>query len=243
MVYVPAGTFEMGSLPGDDRFGPHSVTLDSFWIDQTEVTNAQVAAFLNDQGNQVQEGWHWMEVEQIENAQVEIFDGVFRPEAGKEDHPVVEVSWNGAAAYCKWVGGRLPTEAEWEYAARGPEAFVYPWGDDPPTCERARFGGCGDYSVPVGSTGAAGASWCGAQDMAGNVWEWTADYSGEYPAEPQVNPTGPETGEWKVARGGSFFSGPDTLHTAYRHSNCRTCCHPNVGFRCAASAPEPATSP
>ena len=237
MVHVPAGTFEMGSLPDDDRFGPHTVTLDAFWIDQTPVTNAQYAAFLNDQGNQVQDGYTWMEVEQMANCQVEWVGGVFRPEAGKETHPVVEVSWNGANAYCLWVGGRLPTEAEWEYAARGPENCIYPWGNEEPTCKLTQFGGCGDFTVPVGSLSEAGASWAGARDMAGNVWEWTADNYGPYPSGPQTNPTGPAVGEMKVARGGSYMSAPDTLHTAYRLQGPRTYCQPNFGFRCAVSAP------
>ncbi len=237
MVYVPGGTFEMGSLPDNDQFGPHTVTLDGFWIDQTEVTNAQYAVFLNDQGNQLQEGWTWLEVEQME-AQIELAGDVFQPRPGKANHPVIEVSWNGANAYCQWVGGRLPSEAEWEYAARGPENFIYPWGNGGPTCELSQLGGCGDHSVPVGSLSDEGASWIGAKDMAGNVWEWTADYYGEYPSEAQTNPTGPETGERKVARGGSFMSAPDTLHTAYRWSHPRMYSVPNVGFRCAASVPD-----
>jgi hypothetical protein len=147
---------------------------------------------------------------------------------------VVEVSWSGAHAYCQWVGGELPTEAKWEYAARGPEGHVYPWGDEVPTCELAQFGGCGEYSTPVGSF-PAGASWVGALDMAGNVWELVADWHGAYPSEPQTNPTGPETGEDKMARGGSFMSAPDTLHTAYRFSGVGS--WPNFGFRCAGSAP------
>jgi len=98
MVYVPEGTFEMGSLPGDDQFGPHTVTLDGFWIDQNEVTNAQYAAFLNDRGTHMDEGVAWLEVWQMENAQIEIKNGVYQPEADKADHPVVEVSWFGADA-------------------------------------------------------------------------------------------------------------------------------------------------
>jgi Tol biopolymer transport system component/formylglycine-generating enzyme required for sulfatase activity/pimeloyl-ACP methyl ester carboxylesterase len=237
MVYVPGGSFEMGSLPNDDTWGPHTVTLDSFWIDQTEVTNAQFSAFLNARGNQYEGGITWLEIEQMENAQIEIKNGIFQPENGKDNHPVVEVSWFGISGYCEWVGARLPTEAEWEYAARGPENRVYPWGDDPPTCELTQFGGCGDYSVPVGSLSDEGDSWVGAKDMAGNVWEWTADYYAPYPSEPQVNPTGPETGEYlkKVVRGGSFLSAPDTLHTAYRRPGGGN--QPNQGFRCAANAP------
>lgn len=235
LVYVPGGTFEMGSLPTDDTWGPHTVTLDGYWIDQTEVTNAQFAAMLNILGNPEEGGITWLEIEQMENAQIRLVGNEFQPDPGKDDYPVVEISWFGASAYCDWIGGRLPTEAEWEYAARGPENFVYPWGNDTPTCELAQFGGCGDYSVPVGSL--EGASWVGAKDMAGNVWEITATYYTEYPTEPQTNPTGPETGEWwdRVARGGSFMSAPDTLHTAYRYRGLGS--QPNFGFRCAASSP------
>jgi formylglycine-generating enzyme required for sulfatase activity/pimeloyl-ACP methyl ester carboxylesterase len=242
MVYVPAGTFEMGNLLGDDQFGPHTVTLDGFWIDQTEVTNTQYAAFLNDRGNQMEGGMTWLEVEQVENAQIEYIGGIFKPEKGKAEHPVVEVSWYGAAAFCEWVGGRLPTEAEWEYAARGPENNIYPWGNDAPTCDLSQFGGCGDYSIPAGSLSSNGDSWIGAKDMAGNVWEWTADFYGEYPLSAQTNPAGPMSGERKVTRGGSYFSMPDTLHTAYRSTGYLTGAVPNVGFRCAASIPSTTSS-
>jgi formylglycine-generating enzyme required for sulfatase activity len=243
MVYVPGGTFEMGSFPGDDQFGPHTVTLDGFWIDQTEVTNAQFVALMNIKGNVMEGGWTWIEVEVIEDAQIGPVKDKFEPDPGMEDHPVVEVTWPGARAYCEWVGGRLLTEAEWEYAARGPELYIYPWGNEEPTCELAQFAGCGDTSAPVGSLD-AGASWVGAKDMAGNVWEWTADYKAEYPTEPQTNPTGPEAVEptldgepWmeKVSRGGSFGSSPATLHTAFRKRAGGS--QPNLGFRCAASSP------
>ena len=235
MVFVPAGTFMMGSLPDDDQFGPHTVTLDGFWIDQTEVTNAQFADFLNARGNQFEGGINWLEIEQIENAQIEMKNGIFQPEAGKSDYPAVEVSWFGIFAYCEWVGARLPTEAEWEYAARGPENHVYPWGDDPPTCSLAQFGGCGDTTVPVGNLN--GDSWVGAKDMVGNVWEWTSDYYAPYPSEPQSNPTGPENGDWwdRAIRGGSYLSAPDTLHTAYRMRGGGS--QPNIGFRCAVTPP------
>jgi formylglycine-generating enzyme required for sulfatase activity len=243
MVYVPSGTFEMGSYPGSDDWGPHTVTLDSYWIDQTEVTNAQYAAFMNIKGNPIDEGITWIEIEMFEDAQIRMVGDIFEPDPGMDDHPVVEVSWPGAYAYCKWVGGRPLTEAEWEYAARGPENYIYPWGNGEPTCESAHFAGCGDTSVPVGSLSDEGASWVGAKDMAGNVWEWTADYKAEYPKEPQINPTGPETVEtwmpeaWmhKVSRGGSFLSPPDTLHMAYRKLAGGS--QPNLGFRCAADAP------
>jgi formylglycine-generating enzyme required for sulfatase activity len=238
MVYVPGGTFEMGSFPGDDQFGPHTVTLDGFWIDKTEVTNAQFVALMDMKGNPEEEGMTWIEVEVFRDAQIVAVGEGFEPDPGMDDHPVVEVSWFGAVAYCEWVGGRLLTEAEWEYAARGPENNIYPWGNDEPTCELSQFGGCGDISAPVGSLSDAGASWVGTKDMAGNVWEWTADFIAEYPAEPQVNPTGPESEDplaYRATRGGSYMSNPDTLHTAYRlRANGRS---PNLGFRCGANAP------
>jgi formylglycine-generating enzyme required for sulfatase activity len=237
MVYVPGGTFEMGSLPDDDTWGPHTVTVDGFWIDQTEVTNAQFAAMLNVKGNPWEGFMNWLEIQQPENAEIVLVGPVFQPDPGKDNHPVVEVSWPGANTYCDWIGGRLPTEAEWEYAARGSENIIYPWGNGDPTCEITQFAGCGDYSVPVGSLSDEGDSWVGAKDMAGNVWEYVADFYAEYPTEPQANPTGPETGEWgkQVARGGSFMSAPDTLHMAYRRPAGGN--QPNLGFRCAVSSP------
>lgn len=243
MVFVPGGSFVMGSFPGSDEWGPHTVTLDSFWIDQTEVTNAQYVALMNIKGNPVDQGWTWIEIEMIEDAQIRMVGDKFEPDPGMDDHPVVEVTWPGAYAYCEWVGGRLLTEAEWEYAARGPENYIYPWGNEEPTCELVQFAGCGDTSAPVGSLSIEGASWVGAMDMAGNVWEWTADFKAEYPKEPQINPTGPETVEtwmpeiWmhKVSRGGSFQSAPETLHTAYRKLAGGS--QPNLGFRCAVDSP------
>jgi hypothetical protein len=120
MVYVPAGEFEMGSTEGDSDEQPvHDVTLDGFWIDKHEVTNAQFAAFLNEKGNQEEGGTTWLELDS-DDCLIEKSGEEFRPKSGYADHPVVEVSWYGAKAYAKWVGGQLPSEAEWEYAARGP---------------------------------------------------------------------------------------------------------------------------
>jgi formylglycine-generating enzyme required for sulfatase activity len=156
MAFVPGGTFQMGSeeedaLANDDEFPRHSVTLDSFWIDQTEVTNAQYALC-------VAEG----ECEESAYADDSRYNG--------DDYPVVGVSWYDANDYCTWADARLPTEAEWEYAARGEEGYIYPWGNDAPTCEFAQFYGCPKDTIPVGSL-TDGASWVGAMDMAGNAWE------------------------------------------------------------------------
>jgi serine/threonine-protein kinase len=222
-VYVPAGRFEMGNS-SDERARPvHTVAVDAFWIDQTEVTNAMFAAFLNEQGNRVEEGVSWLEPgaghRGIVYGYIEENEGRFVPQAGYEDHPVIEVSWYGAAAYCAWAGGRLPTEAEWAYAARGPQARAYPWGD---TFDGRRANYCDvnctyewrDVAsddgaaqwTPVGSY-PAGASWCGALDMAGNIWEWVADWWSEdyYAHSPVDNPQGPAAGNLHVARGASWF--------------------------------------
>jgi formylglycine-generating enzyme required for sulfatase activity len=223
LIYVPAGQFEMGSSV-DERARPvHTVALDAFWIDQTEVTNAMFTAFLNERGNQVEEGVSWLEPgaghRGIVYGHIEENDGVFLPQAGYEDYPVVEVSWYGAAAYCSWAGGRLPTEAEWEYAARGPQARTYPWGN---TFDGTRANYCDvhctyDWRDTSSDDGSAqwtsvgsypdGASWCGALDMAGNIWEWVSDWWSEdyYAHSPTDNPQGPDSGTLHVARGGSWF--------------------------------------
>ncbi len=243
MVYVPGGTFQMGSDESDsdadsDEFPQHPVTLDDFWIDQTEVTNAQFAAFLNDQGNQTEGGVTWLELEDVEdeNCLIEQVEGQYQPKSGYTDHPVIEVSWYGADAYCGWVGAQLPTEAQWEYAARGEQGYIYPWGNDAPTCERAQFGECPGRTVPVGSL-PDGASWCGALDMAGNVWEWTADWYGSYSSASQTNPTGPADGDHKVLRGGGWYNYWHGIRAANRYYPTLFGIYSGIGFRCAGVTP------
>ncbi|MBN1922754.1 MAG: SUMF1/EgtB/PvdO family nonheme iron enzyme, partial [Anaerolineae bacterium] len=128
MVYVPAGEFQMGSTQYDDEQPVHTVALDGFWLDRTEVSNAQYAAFLSATGNQSEGGATWLDSTD-EDCLIEQVGNTFRPKSGYAQHPVIEVTWYGAATYCEWAGGRLPTEAEWEYAARGPEGLTYPWGN------------------------------------------------------------------------------------------------------------------
>ncbi|MCK4449625.1 MAG: formylglycine-generating enzyme family protein, partial [Anaerolineae bacterium] len=222
MVYVPGGTFQMGSSEGDsdaddDEFPQHTVTLDGFWIDQTEVTNAQYALCVADGG-----------CDESSYADDDDYNG--------DNHPVVGVSWHDVDAYCKWAGGRLPTEAEWEYTARGEEGYIYPWGNDAPTCERAQFGDCSGRAVPVGSL-PDGASWCGTLDMAGNVWEWTADWYGSYTSASQTNPTGPADGDYKVLRGGGCLSNWADVRAALRLSYNPANRDGDFGFRCAGVAP------
>lgn len=240
MVYVPAGTFEMGSSEDDsnaydDEKPQHTVTLDTFWIDKHEVTNAQYAAFLNEEGNQEEGGTTWLELER-DYCLIEEVDGQFQPKEGYANHPVVEVSWYGARAYAEWVGGRLPTEAEWEYAARGPEGNIYPWGDQEPTCQLAQFYGCDGDTITVGSL-PDGASWAGALDMDGNVWEWVGDWYGEdyYSRSPDENPTGPDSGDFRVGRGGAFDDSARYVRCAYRGRYLPYSWVNGRGFRVVAS--------
>ncbi|MCP4360479.1 MAG: formylglycine-generating enzyme family protein [Chloroflexi bacterium] len=222
MVYVPSGTFSMGSndSSGDER-PVHDVTLDAFWIDQTEVTNEQYELCVADG-----------ECEKSTYAGDSDFNG--------DQQPVVGVDWNDAEVYCTWVGGRLPTEAEWEYAARGPEGSTYPWGDNSPTCDLLNYwddNACVGKTSAVGSYSSEGDSWVGASDMAGNVWEWVNDwYDSDYYANSSTNnPTGPSNGKYKVLRGGDWYSlADDDARSSYRNFNRRTVRNDSFGFRCAA---------
>jgi len=225
MVFVPGGTFKMGSDPQQDpnarnvEFPQRDVTLDSFWMDRTEVTNAMytqcVAAGL---------------CVPSEYAADATLSGA--------SYPVVGVSWNDAATYCQWAGGQLPTEAQWEYAARGTDGRIYPWGNETPTCDLAQFGNCSEDTAPVGRFSPAGDSWADAADMAGNVWEWVADWYDEiyYQYGQSDNPTGPESGILKTVRGGSWLNAERKfLRAATRADGRPTLRNSSTGFRCASS--------
>jgi serine/threonine-protein kinase len=248
MVYVPAGEFEMGSNSYDDEQPVHTVALDGFWIDKHEVTNAQFAAFLNEKGNHREGGTTWLALGS-DDCLIEESGGEFQPKSGYADHPVVEVSWYGARAYAEWVGGQLPSEAEWEYAARGSEGQIYPWGNE---FDGTRLNFCDvnctssyratgyddgyEETAPVGSF-PDGASWCGALDMAGNVWEWVADwYDGDYYARsPSENPGGPEYGSVRVVRGGAFVNSEYHVRCAYRYNGHPHDRYNHLGFRVVVS--------
>jgi formylglycine-generating enzyme required for sulfatase activity len=216
MFYVPGGTFQMG---GADEQPVHSVTLDGFWIDQTEVTNAQYARCVA--------AGMCRSPSPLSSPTRDSYYG----DSQYDDYPVIWVSWDDAAPYCLWAGGRLPTEAEWEYAARGPDGHVYPWGNDPPNYALANYGFNVGDTTKVGSY-PDGESWVGALDMAGNVWEWVNDWFGSYPSEPQVNPTGPASREYRVLRGGSWYGSGEHVRAAGRDYSLPDNRFGGVGFRC-----------
>jgi formylglycine-generating enzyme required for sulfatase activity len=180
---------------------------------RTEVTNAQYAACVKAQICTEPGNTRWKN-------------------PAYADHPVTNVDWEQANAYARWVGGRLPTEAEWEKAARGVEGKIYPWGDQPPTAQLLNFNSQVKDTKPVGSY-PDGASPYGAWDMAGNVWEWTADWYDEkyYATSPTANPKGPEKGESRTLRGGSWIGGGQLVRCAYRLRNGPDFRGGNVGFR------------
>jgi formylglycine-generating enzyme required for sulfatase activity len=224
MIRIPGGSFLMGSPEGEgqDYERPeHRVTVSTFQMAETEVTNAQYAAFLNAKGNQEEGGRTWYSVEGdlsfggIKGRIVEE-DGVFVVEAGYENHPVYNVSWYGARAYCQWLseqtgqGYRLPTEAEWEYAAGGglvdrdavgKRKYEYAGGAD--------LDAVGWYTENTNDTGTRPVrqkkpNGLGLYDMSGNVWEWCNDWHGDYSGEAQVDPRGPDSGSGRVGRGGGW---------------------------------------
>jgi serine/threonine-protein kinase len=260
---VLRGTFQMGSDPAqdpqafDDEQPQHAVTVDGYWIDQTEVTNTMFATFVTATSHETtaeKEGsglnWDGDRWEWIDGANWQQPQGPDSSINGLETHPVVLVSWFDADAYCRWAGGRLPTEAEWEYAARGDDGRIYPWGDNfdgtqlnfcdkncPFTHADANADDGYERNAPVGSYSPAGDSWVGAQDMAGNVWEWVYDRYGTdyYGNSPAVNPTGPESGSLKVLRGGSWSDGAINTRAANRYYDYPGNRNDLFGFRCVVA--------
>jgi eukaryotic-like serine/threonine-protein kinase len=228
-IHVPAGPFTMGSDPGQghrDEVPSHRPSLSSFSLDRYEVTNLKYRTC-------VQQGVCTPPASSDSKTRRRYYE-----DPSYDSFPVVQVSWHQAAAYCRWTGGRLPTEAEWEKAARGDrDRRIYPWGDQKPDCTLANFGGsdgCGGDTAPVGSR-PAGKSPYGALDMAGNVWEWVSDWydSGYYRKSPTKNPPGPPWGSFKVMRGGCFDTAAEGLRVSCRNHDLPSSTAANVGFRCA----------
>jgi iron(II)-dependent oxidoreductase len=221
MVRIPSGVFVMGDETEGDHHPPHKVSIRSYFLDKYEVTNAQYLAFCRATERKLPEFW-----------------GSEKYRCGPEwpDHPVVGVCWRDAEAYAEWAGKRLPTEAEWEYAARGGLVGKrYPHGDeiDSTTVNYARAGTGG--TLPVGSYPPNG---FGLYDMSGNVVEWVADlYAADYyKTSPTEDPAGPETGKFYVIRGGGWHTGPYCSRVYFRNALPANWLDFNVGFRCARDA-------
>lgn len=235
MVEIPAGSFIRGSSHNTgraDEMPRRTIYLRAFMIDKYEVTNAQYLDFIAATGHK---------------EPLNVYgDGSLFEVKGIARLPVVQVTWHDAADYCQWVGKRLPSEAEWEKAARGTDGRIYPWGDETPSSESANFNR--DWValhtlVPVGAL-PDGASPYGVHEMAGNVREWVQDWYDKdyYHVSPNRNPTGPETGLLKVIRGGSWHSLESDIRTAARGKGGFALKTHGIGFRCArdiAVPPQP----
>ena len=251
LVYVPAGEFRMGSTNEEieaiynecyddmampctrewfeDELPAHTVYLDAFWIDQTEVTNSQYQMCVEAGG-----------CGSLMSNESYTRDSYFGDSA-YDNFPVVYVEWPMANAYCQWAGRRLPTEAEWEKAARGTDGRMFPWGNELPDAGLLNFSYDHADTTEVGSY-PAGASPYGAVDMAGNVSEWTADWydDGYYGKSPRENPTGSANGEHRVMRGGDYGSqvySPNSVRITSRGGDqpIKPIFRFYLGFRCASS--------
>ncbi len=231
MALVIAGEFTMGDRGRD---GPvHKVYLDAFYMDQYEVRVSLYAAFIK--ATRREKPYNWDQVDLL-------VDG---------DRPIIGVDWYDAEAYCRWAGKRLPTEAEWEKAARWTDGRTYPWGNGRLDKTKAsynwdrkrRWEGYRTLS-PVGGYD-AGKSPYGIYDQAGNVWEWVADWYDRdaYKNSPTRNPQGPPAGEFKVFRGGSALTHPADISTALRNWGSPTGRAITIGFRCVQPVPTPSPAP
>jgi formylglycine-generating enzyme required for sulfatase activity len=235
MVHVPGGSFLMGSDSGlGDERPQHSLSLAAFSIDRTPVTNTQFARFMSVLGIQAPNGQPWYDVDDGD-ARIRRRDGKWEVDQGFENHPVAEVSWYGAVAYCAWLTKRLPTEAEWEKAARGTDGRKYPWGNEAPDRSRAHFAAGWNDTRSVGSF-PNGASPYGVLDMAGNGWEWVSSLYLPYPYNPRDGREDMNRSDVRGTRGGGHDSSAEELTTTQRgrsvSRNPRSG-HHNIGFRCA----------
>ena len=239
MVLVPEGVFPMG-VPkaardgGIDERPNHDVFLDTFYIDKYEVTNGRYLQFVTETGHRTPQ--------HPSDPKKGIWQGNIMPES-IIDLPVINVDWYDADAYCKWAGKRLPTEAEWEKAAKGPNDWRFPWGDVEPTDRHLNYNQVtwrGEATlVPVGIY-EKGKSPYGAYDMAGNVWEWVADWyeADYYSKSPDRNPKGPQTGGYKVLRSSGWQGETPQARIFTRIRSKPLDRNHSTGFRCAKDAQE-----
>jgi len=219
MVRIPAGSFEMGSNDGGDDEKPvHNVYISEFWMDKYEVTNGEYKKCVDAGACRAPE-------ESGSNTRSSYYGN-----SRYDNYPVIYVDWNQAKAYCEWKGGRLPTEAEWEYAARGGLSGArYPNGDN---ISQSEANYSGSDTVKVGSYSPNG---YGLYDMAGNVWEWTNDWYevNYYKYSPSHDPKGPSNGEYRVVRGGSWVNSASIVRVSIRSGSNASARFPDYGFRCA----------
>jgi formylglycine-generating enzyme required for sulfatase activity len=228
-IQIPAGSFRMGSdpagdaVPYDNESPRHQVHVNAFQLARTHVTNAQYTRFVDATGHRLPA--HWVD------AQIP---------ADLADHPVTYVDWHDALAFCRWAGVRLPTEAEWEKAARSTDARLWPWGNRPPETTHCNFNRHIFATSPVGQF-PLGAGPYGALDLAGNAWEWTSSLAHPYPYDTNDGREDPAQGEARIVRGGSYPHEARDVRAADRHcfvpgTNCVY-----IGFRVARSNPSQAT--
>lgn len=219
-VFVPAGPFDMGKNEDktSDHAPEHEVTLNDYWIDTYEVTNAQYELCARSSGCSSPDSVNWM-------YGIWIFD----------QYPVVYVTWEQALEYCIWAGKDLPTEAEWEKAARGLDDLKFPWGNEKPTSSLANFGN-GIGNLVAAQSYASGASPYGAVNMAGNAREWVRDWFNPtyYQRSPEIDPAGSPQGAAKSLRGGGFNDPIDRLMGYNRFSHDPESPGSNRGFRCVS---------
>ncbi len=244
LALVPAGCFDMGYEAEYENEAPvHQICIEKpFWIDQTEITNFQYAKFLNDKIASEEEYMGWIDIWPGYSREIISQNGKWRAENGKENRPVSSLTWFGAIEYCEWRNGRLPTEAEWEYAARGPDSLLYPWGEDLIEENVVRIiQKVPDLRIPDVGSKPNGASWVGALDMSSSLMEWVNSIYIEYPYDPT---DGRETGREddskgeRVLRGGSWYhniSGSDVkdrITATARFRNVPNLAHWSSGSRC-----------
>lgn len=247
-VFIPAGPFLMGNSKESslsDQAPVHQVYLDAYYIDKYEVTVREYERFIIANGYRKRKFWTKEGWDYIQQNQVQGYLSTGHPYAVGVNHklysgpnqPVIGISWYEADAYCRWAGRRLPTEAEWEKAARGQEGFLYPWGNEMNFANISHLVTNGKRTIPVGSL-SGGASPYSVMDMAGNVWEWCSDWYDEsyYSRSPPQNPQGPTTGAYRILRGGSWGSTRLQLQSTYRSYNNPVHKDFNIGFRCAKDA-------
>ena len=241
MIFIPEGSFIMGfEIDNNNEWGDmdeepvHRVTLSSYWIDKYEVTSSNFSAFLNKNKN---EAHRFIEI--TPTVTIELKNNMYRPRKGLENYPVNRVSWFGANAYCRWKGKRLPTEAEWEKAARGTDKRIFPWGNEFPDNSRVtyrrKFNEQGFQVMEPVDGMKHGVSPYGVHHMAGNVWEWVSDWfdATVYQDENREDPQGPESGTSKVLRGGNWYYKAYYMRTTYRFNEKPEIFKVWQGFRCA----------